>query len=368
MNLLLIEPYYTGSHRSWAEELKKYSSHNIELLTMPGYFWKWRIHGGTVTLSRQYLARKDSPDAILATDMLNLNGFISLIRKKSPNIPCALYFHENQLNYPWSPIDRDVKKKRDQHYCFINYLSAYTADRVFFNSAYHKNSFLLELEKFLKTFPDNNEISTVKKIKEKSEVLHIGMDLKKTSFNKKLKKNTPPLILWNHRWEHDKNPEKFINTLISLKEEKIGFNVVFLGEKFNKTPEIFLKAKKMLGDRILHFGYIPDRNKYVNWVKKSDILPVTSSHDFFGKSVVEAVHYGCIPLLPKKLSYPEIIPISKYPQFFYSPKETFKQKLRNMILNQEQFDAPVEAVERFNWKNIIGKYDKALGELALPRR
>ena len=54
INILLIEPYYTGSHKNWADELQKYSSHNIKLLTLSGSFWKWRMHGGAITLAKKF--------------------------------------------------------------------------------------------------------------------------------------------------------------------------------------------------------------------------------------------------------------------------------------------------------------------------
>jgi len=40
MKILLIEPYYTGSHREWAEGYKKYSGHEIKIISMKGQFWK----------------------------------------------------------------------------------------------------------------------------------------------------------------------------------------------------------------------------------------------------------------------------------------------------------------------------------------
>ena len=45
-------------------------------------------------------------------------------RKKTKNIPTAIYFHENQISYPWSPRDRDKIQNRDNHYGFINYVCA----------------------------------------------------------------------------------------------------------------------------------------------------------------------------------------------------------------------------------------------------
>ena len=54
MKMLLIEPYYTGSHKQWADGYQKYSQHKIRILSMKGQFWKWRMHGGAVTLARKW--------------------------------------------------------------------------------------------------------------------------------------------------------------------------------------------------------------------------------------------------------------------------------------------------------------------------
>ena len=40
MKVLLIEPYYGGSHRAWAEGYAAHSSHGLTLLTLPARFWK----------------------------------------------------------------------------------------------------------------------------------------------------------------------------------------------------------------------------------------------------------------------------------------------------------------------------------------
>ena len=46
MKILLLEPYYTGSHKQWADDYKHYSDNEIRILKMRGQFWKWRMHGG----------------------------------------------------------------------------------------------------------------------------------------------------------------------------------------------------------------------------------------------------------------------------------------------------------------------------------
>ena len=64
MDVLLIEPYFGGSHRAWAEGYVSHSSHAVELLTLPARFWKWRMQGGAATLAERALALDpDQPEA-----------------------------------------------------------------------------------------------------------------------------------------------------------------------------------------------------------------------------------------------------------------------------------------------------------------
>ena len=214
MKILIVEPFYTGSHKAWAEGYAASSSHTVEIISLPGRFWKWRMHGGAVTLAKRFHKLAFKPDFILATDMLNLPVFQSLIQ---PSCPVAIYFHENQFTYPWSTADKDVELKRDKHYGFINYSSALCADHVYFNSQFHLDSFFSGLEKFLRQFPDYREIQNVEKINIKSSVLHLGLDLSKFDpFTYEKNNNDSPIILWNHHWEYDKNPEDFFEIIQNL--------------------------------------------------------------------------------------------------------------------------------------------------------
>jgi len=251
MHILLIEPFFTGSHQAWAEGFRQHSEHEVELLTLPGRHWKWRMHGAAVTLAQQFLQSERQPDLILTTDMLHLSVFLSLTRQKLSDTPVALYFHENQLTYPWSPTDADVQKQRDNHYSFINYASALAADAVFFNSDYHRRSFLGALPDFLQQFPDFQNVDTISDIGRKSSVLPLGMDLAKFDDYASVGENDIPIILWNHRWEYDKNPELFFETLFALDAEGLDFNLVVLGERC-RTSLAAAWWKRSIAD-VFHF-------------------------------------------------------------------------------------------------------------------
>ncbi len=100
---------------------------------MKGKFWKWRMYGGAVTMAEEFKKLDFKPNVILATDMLDLSTFLSLTRKVIPrDVKIAVYFHENQLTYPWQADSVDKQKNRDLHYGFMNYTTALNADKVFF--------------------------------------------------------------------------------------------------------------------------------------------------------------------------------------------------------------------------------------------
>ena len=138
-----------------------------------------KMHEERIKLVKKFNNLNWKTDMIIVSDMLDLTIFLALTRKKTSHIPTSIYFHENQLSYPWSINDRYLQKKRDRQYGFINISSALAADHVLFNSNYHYKSFQNEGLKFLKNFPDRNELDVMQKIQRKSEVLYLGMDLSK---------------------------------------------------------------------------------------------------------------------------------------------------------------------------------------------
>jgi glycosyltransferase involved in cell wall biosynthesis len=368
MNITLIEPYFTGSHAAWATEYAQYSGHTIDILSLSGHYWKWRMHGGAVTLAGKFLKSDAVPDLLLVTDMLDLTTFLALTRQRTAHLPVAIYFHENQICYPWSPKDRDIAHKRDQHYGFINYCSALAADTVVFNSWYHQEAFLDELAPFLKQFPDPNELETVATIRSKSCVLPLGFDFQKFDRPERQQQRQEftgrvPVILWNHRWEFDKNPDEFFQALFVLDEQGLNFRVAILGESFRNNYPIFGEAREKLGNKIVHYGYAEDFAHYAQWLHLADIVPVTSYQEFFGVSLVEALYCGCYPLLPRRLTYPELIPYKTYPELFYTNFKELVEKLGGALraidsIRRQSFR---HCIEQYSWQHMAPKYDKVFG-------
>ena len=361
MNIILIEPFFTGSHRKWALELKKFSSHNIEILSLPGRHWKWRMHGGAISLSSQINAIKTDINLIVVSDMLDLTTFKSLLNNKFSKIPILLYFHENQLSYPWSTTDKDIQNKRNLHYSFINYTSALCADQIAFNSNYHQTIFLKSLKPYLEKFPDHNNLDTINEIKDKSSVLKIAIDLKKFDKTIKQTKNDLPIILWNHRWEEDKNPDTFFKALFKLKNSNINFKLIVTGQSFSNQPAIFNEARSILSDNIIHWGYCESFQEYATLLEKANIELVCSNQDFFGISAIEAIYSQCFPILPNRLAFPEHLNNEKY---YYNTNEEMYNLLKEVIL-QKKYLEKIPDVSFYDWSNQIEHYDSYLNKIVV---
>jgi glycosyltransferase involved in cell wall biosynthesis len=415
LTVWLLNPYHTGSHRAWAEGYAAHSRHRVRILSLPGYFWKWRMQGGALELAEQahgLLAAGERPDLLLATSMVNLPAFFALTRRALGGIPTLLYMHENQLTYPPPP-----GAKRDLTYGMIQHLSMLAADRVCFNSAYHMQSWFAELPRLLKHFPDYTHEETIGATQAKSSVLPVGCDLRR--LDKYLSenplwpvsdrararsetgpqqwqldkvdsviarsairdatssrapgigdcfahtaRNDPPLILWNQRWEYDKDPETMLRALYALADAGLNFRVALAGENFRVQPAEFAAARLRLGGRLVHYGYAENEADYIRLLWRADVVLSTAIHEFFGVSIVEAIYCGCLPVLPRRLSYPELIPAAWHDRCLYDDFEGLLARLRAAVADPQVPQALRAAVARFDWSAQAALYDALMDQTA----
>jgi glycosyltransferase involved in cell wall biosynthesis len=171
------------------------------------------------------------------------------------------------------------------------------------------------------------------------------------------------LILWNHRWEYDKNPEAFFSMLEQLAEMGVAFRVAIAGESFRNQPEEFLAARERFRERIIHFGYAT-KEQYQALLQRSDIVVSTAIHEFFGIAVVEAIYAGCAPLLPNRLAYPELIPDPLHETFLYRTLDDAVSRLREWLEGKLPDTVTLrEHIARFDWRGMAQQYDTEMEEL-----
>ena len=180
----------------------------------------------------------------------------------------------------------------------------------------------------------------------------------------------PPLIIWNHRWEFDKNPDAFFQALDAMLAKGRDFRLALLGESSRTVPSCFASARQRYGRRIVHVGYVPSREAYVQWLRQGAIVISTALQENFGIAVVEAIRFGCIPLLPSRLSYPEIIPEAFHAHVLYDDQTALQEKLSARLCDLQHFQSLRRdlsaAMGRFAWENSIDRFDAVLESLQYP--
>ncbi len=363
LKFLFLEPFFGGSHREFATGLIAHSTHDIELLTLPARFWKWRMRGAALYFIKK-ISALESYDGLVTTDLMSLSDFKALV--KGPCPPTLVYFHENQLTYPLAPGEHV-----DYQYGFTDITTALAADRILFNSRTHHDAFFDGLPGFINMMPEYRPRWVVEAIRARAGVLYPGCRFAGSNHELgEIPDHTPPLIIWNHRWEFDKNPEDFFNALDAVLEKGLEFHLALLGENFQAVPAAFTRARSRYGRRILQYGYVESREEYLNWLTQGSIVISTAAQENFGIAVVEAIHCGCIPLLPDRLAYPEIIPQECHADVLYRDQKDLVDKLSGLLLNYADFGnlrrRLSDAMARYAWENLIDRYDEELELLARP--
>ncbi len=320
---------------------------------------------GAISMAEQVASLPpDTPqfDLLFCSDMLNLAEWRGLSEMPYKNLPSIAYFHENQLTYPVQ-----YESERDRHFAMTNFTTAIAANQVWFNTAFHRDSFLDALRMMLKKMPDYNCLDYIDSIRTKSLIFPQGIEPGPV---RKERVMGPSRILWVARWEFDKNPEMFFEALFQLAEVNVDFKVDIIGQKFDRVPDIFEQARTRLGDRIGRWGYQDSREDYLDALGQADIVVSTADHEFFGVSIVEAVSAGAFPLLPNRLAYPELFGLGVKPEasdFFYDGTlEDLVRRMRELIDRTERgrlwedIGLGRRIVEPFHWSNLVPRLDDAV--------
>jgi len=360
--VLLLSPFHTGSHRAFAEGLARASSHDVRVLSLPGRFWKWRLSGAALLLADRArpLGRFD---VVIGTDLVNLAEFRGLSGLAAP--PYVAYFHENQLDYPLPPGER-----ADPHFALVNIATALASDVLVFNSRAHRDAFFAALPGLIRLLPDARPSRLAARLQRRCRVIPVGCQLADLRPDPERVRAEPPLILWNHRWEFDKAPEVFFAVLGRLDEAGVPFRLALAGENSQAQPQEFLAARRRYGDRIISYGYLPERDDYVRLLRTADIVVSTALQENFGIAVVEAIAAGAWPLVPRRLSYPEVLPAAWHDRCLYTDVADLEARLATLLRGglptPDERTALAARMRCYDWPALIGTYDDLIDGLARP--
>jgi glycosyltransferase involved in cell wall biosynthesis len=330
VRVLFLNPFHGGSHRAFADGWVRRSRHDFTLVTMPARFWKWRMRGAALHFARK-VGDPAAYDALVVTDLMSLSDLKALWGAVCP--PALAYFHENQLSYPLPPGEA-----MDYQFGFTDVTTGLAAKRVLFNSRFQHDAFFAGLPGFIKMMPEYNPTWVIEAIRARAGVLHPGCefwagppDLRPLDDGGARAGGAAPLVIWNHRWEFDKDPPAFFAALDAVLARGVEFRLALLGENFQVVPKEFIAARERYGARVVQYGFVESRAGYLDWLRQGRVVISTAIQENFGMSIVEAIRMGCHPLLPDRLSYPEIVPREFHADCLYSSPEDLADRLASIL-------------------------------------
>lgn len=359
-SILLLSSYHTESHKAWSDTLiEGLASYSWTPLKLPGRYFAWRVRGNPLSWlpSLQTLCQQNRFDVVIATSLVDLATIKGLIPELA-HTPSILYFHENQFVYP---------KTKHQHSSIepqmVNLYSALSATKVLFNSQFNRDSFIQGASELLRKLPDHIPQGLIECIESKSQVLPVPIQ---AISKPRLSQNTDSsehyfTLLWNHRWEYDKNPEALLALVKRLAQAELPFKLILLGKRFRQQPSALIQLESEYAKHILFSGF-PSRTEYLNWLHQADFAISTAIHEFQGIAMLEAVSAGCIPVAPNALSYPEWLPSC----CLYEPQasaELNASVIHAKINALRHSPPPPINVQAFETHQLLPKYQKCIEAL-----
>lgn len=384
-SVVFLESFYGGSHKEFSDCFVRHSRHNVDVLTLPDKNWGWRMRWAARFFAEQLL-RRGRYQVILVTDLINLADLRANLSRHGYHVPVLLYMHENQLSYPRS----DGTSPPLEH-VLTDIKNVLTADRTLFNSAFHRDSFLSAADLVLRGLPDFDTGSERTLLHQDSTVMYPGIEhafeteLSASTAPEQLSKSpvTGPVIVWNHRWEPDKQPEVFRRVIEKLDEQGMEFGLILLGyhppeaqsAELGKHNRQFESLCSKFSRRIIHSGYAHDRDEYFHLLTQGDIVISTAIQENFGLSMLQAVDAGCWPLAPNRLAYPEVLPDEVHAHCLYNDTNDLIRKI-SLLWEARRTTQPGSPWERlrhtlrkraaeFHWERRIHEYDRLIDTTAL---
>ncbi|XP_056611614.1 glycosyltransferase-like domain-containing protein 1 isoform X1 [Triplophysa dalaica] len=416
MSVLLLEAFNGGSHKQLLDLLQE-TVEDCVSFTLPAKKWHWRARTSALYFM-QAVPASSLYRVLFTSSVLNLAELVAL-RPDLGRLKKVLYFHENQLVYPVrksqerdfqygynqilsclvadvvafnssfnmesflssistfmktmpdhrpKDLDRLIRPKcRVLHFPirFPEVTRFLPAHKRLRHSERHVNIYSQAAQHHTDTsVPSETESHEEKLQKEGLQSTSLAPGLEASQNQPACRqcdegeKPRPLHIVWPHRWEHDKDPQLFFQTLLKLKERQLSFEVSVLGETFTDVPDIFAEAKEQLVDHIQYWGFMPSKEDYLKALCQADVVVSTAKHEFFGVAMIEAVHCGCYPLCPNTLVYPEIFPAT----YLYSTPEQLCKKLQHFCKRPQLVRQHVTQVNisTFSWETLKDEFKSLL--------
>lgn len=371
--ILLLSAYDSASHRYWREGLvAALPEFDWVVKTLPARHFSWRVRTSGWRWTLDDDPDFDRPcDLVLATSLCGIAPLLAM-RPALRGAPLWLYFHENQFAHPIAERPETAegdggtgreKRTIQAGWQFQSLQNAWCADWISFNSAHNRDTFLEGVTRMLDRAPEELPGDPVGRIESRSDVLPVPLTPEFRAWRDHSKE--PGLIVWNHRWEWDKQPERFLRALVRLQKDGVPFRLAMMGSGGGKGGAL-ARWHEALGDRVVHWGEA-DPESYRRWMQRADIGVSTARHDFQGLAMLELAQAGATVVAPRRVAYPEVLPDAVFYEGAADDADRDVEDLVGILgpLLRERADGEGRRVcaPPLEWGDLAARYEERIGVL-----
>ena len=302
LDILALEPFFGGIRRAMLESLVRYSRHRWTVLKLPPRRIERRLTTAanwfSEQLSRHWVSRID---LLFTSEAMNLSNLLRLTPPLAA-YPSVVYFHDNQFpDLSLRPAGQD--DPLDQ----VNLNTAQSATEIWFNSAYHRQTFFIMARSVIERYPELAFRDLLPKVREKSRLVQPPVDLTlvhEVQQAADLPARQPRTLFVETRGAH----LPLLNEALAiLRGQMVPFGLVTVGPVDSLDPHV-ARTPVSEYDEV---GQV--RGMFASAAVVSAKPGAPCDHQ-----VIRAMAAGCRPILPDAGVYPELVPATLHESCLYA--------------------------------------------------
>jgi hypothetical protein len=291
LDILALEPFYGGERRQTLKTLSQFSRHHWTVLKLPPR----RVERRLAAASRWFgevISRGDLDrhcDLLFVGEMMNLPDLQRIVPRLGRR-PSVVYFHDNQMpgpapTRPTSPLD------------VVNLNTAMAATAVWFNSRWHRESFLSKTSHLIAGVPEIRGQNPVPALLSKSKVVLPPVKFERAGRGVK---SDPRTLLVDLGGGADvKLLADVLDQLIAGGERFQVFTIGTSTGLSGKLPRTALRDDDEAGQR--------------RALQRAGLFLSVRTGAASDALLASALGQGCWPVVPDAGTYPELLPPPMHP-------------------------------------------------------
>ncbi|MCY2951434.1 MAG: DUF3524 domain-containing protein [Planctomycetota bacterium] len=349
LDILALEPFYGGERKSMLETILRFSRHRWTVLKLPPRRIERRLAAAAHWFGEQ-ISRHWSGhiDVLFCSEAMNLADLLRFVPELATK-PSVVYFHDNQLPPIGSTPDNPLQ--------VVNISTAAAATEVWFNSHYHKRTFLRRAKALVEQLPELAGHDPVPEVTDKAAFMPPPVDqtLSQQIIQSESVVRDPRTIFVDTRNANT----KLLNEALTMLHRREKYKLITVGPVEGLTDD--LPRRTIAED---------DEPAQIRALHEAFVVVSGRPYANYDHHAVRGLLLGCWPIFPNAACYPELLPKSLHPLCLYDTADA--DRLVTQLQNSWWIEQPAKykdelfaILTRFDAVQACQAMDDRLEQLAI---